>query len=118
MSPYIVYPVHRVEKESMMSRQLELQKEVRTAKRRERTWQAAEYALEGTIGTLGGRLTGAAFSISEVDCLLTLKAVFEGKHMVAFLGADSIAGCLLAAVSQGQNNNLRWKADKYRPDEV
>lgn len=83
------------------------QKEVNSATK------ALEGGLDRAIGNAGYQFTGLAFKIRGMDCLLTLKAVSgEGPH-VAFVGSDSLVGCLGKAVRELQSGRLTWRPDRF-----
>lgn len=96
-----------------MSRQLEAQHEEKQRRLESKTAQACNGALEEAVDRMGGELTGLSAKISYGDCLITLRAVFPGGKMVAFLGGDTLGSCLRKAVDQGRSDDLRWKEDKW-----
>ena len=96
-----------------MSRQLEAQQELKQQRVNLEIIAAVEFELVGSIAFMGGQLLGFSVKISEVDCLLTLRADFEGRRMVCFVGAPDIGGCLRKSVVEGHNNTLKWKEDRF-----
>lgn len=96
-----------------MTRQLELQREVKEAARRDALVRALEFGIAGALAHQGATLLGFALKYGEFVHLLTLKASFEGKAMVCFISSDSIANCLLRAESGAIGNTLDWRPDKY-----
>ncbi len=96
-----------------MSRQLEEQSEIRTAKRHRGILEAVEGGLEVAVGRCGGTLTGLAVKGGEGDCLLVIKAVFPGGPQVAFVGGDNLGSSLIKAVREASQDKLRWREDRY-----
>lgn len=96
-----------------MSRQLEALQEQRTAKRHEAVLRTLEFGLEGAVGHAGGVLTGFSVKMDEWECLVTLRAVLDGKPCIAFVGSDTLISCLLKAEREAQRDNLTWRADKF-----
>lgn len=96
-----------------MTRQLDLVREERTARRHDALIRALEFELEGVVASAGGHLTGFSIKIEEYSILLTLRAVFNDTPMYTHTGADSIASVLCKSVSEVRNDRLRWKRDKY-----
>lgn len=101
-----------------MSRQLEILLEERATARNASIIKAVEYELSGSVGHTGGTLVGLAIKFEDFECLLTLKATFEGKRMVAFIVADDFGTGLLRAVRAAYSNKLRWRADRYARSDV
>ena len=98
-----------------MSRQLELDKEVRVAKKNQAIVNALEYGLPGALETQGIQLLGIAIKYDAYNCLMTIKADVGNTRSVCFVGSDSIANCFLKAVSDARNDALHWRPDKYQP---
>lgn len=96
-----------------MSRQLEIQREVREDKRQKALVRALEFELPGALETNGIMLLGLAIRYSAFDCLLTLKADIGGKTHVCFVGSDSIINCFLKATRDASNDGLRWREDRF-----
>jgi hypothetical protein len=75
--------------------------------------KALEGGLERAIANSGYQFTGLAFKLRGSDCLMTLKAISgEGPH-VAFVGSDSLVGCLGKAVRELDAGRVRWREDRY-----
>lgn len=96
-----------------MSRQLEVQQEIKQQKINTEIVAAVEFDLVGSIAVVGGKLLGFSVKIGVVDCLLTLRADFEGQRMVCFVGAPDIGGCLRKSVVEAHSNGLRWREDSF-----
>ena len=96
-----------------MTRLLEQKQEEKQMLRNKEILAAVEFELVGAIAHGGGQLTGFSIKVSEVDCLLTLRAKFEGEGMVCFVGAPDIGDCLRKGVVEAYHNRLRWRADAY-----
>jgi len=96
-----------------MSRQLEALQEQQETKRQTAAIKALEFDLAGAVQFMGGKMVGFAVKFDDYECLLTYKAEFEGKRMVAFVGSDTPLNCIVKAVNMAKNGRLRWKTDKY-----
>lgn len=96
-----------------MTRQLEALQEKQKQRRYDGIVLAVEVDLEQAIERSGGELTGFAVKYRGSDCLMIVKAILAGRPQVAFIGADDLGGCLLKAVREGNQDKLKWRADKY-----
>lgn len=96
-----------------MSRQLEAELERQSRKRHEQTVQAVYGGLSDAVARAGGVLHGLTFKIRPGDCLLVIKADLPGGAMVAFVGADDVAGCFRKGQRDGQRDELTWRPDKW-----
>jgi hypothetical protein len=47
------------------------------------------------------------------DCLIVVRADFEGKKMVTFVSGATMAGALVRLEKQLRLNQARWQVDKY-----
>jgi hypothetical protein len=74
---------------------------------------AVEFELEGAVAHSGGVLSGLSIKFSEMDCLMTLRAVLPRGKMVAFVGAATLADCFRRAVNDAYRDNLRWRDDQF-----
>lgn len=101
-----------------MTRQLEALKEERETKRQKALVKALEFELVGAVEFMGGTMKGFAMKYDEFECLLTYKASFEGKAMVAFVGSDTMINCVVKAANMAKHNRLRWKEDRYAPPDA
>lgn len=97
-----------------MSRQLDQVQEERTARAHKALIRAIEFELQSSVALTGGVLTGFAVKIDDWQTLVTLKAVVDDVPSVAFVGADSLMGCILKAVREAKGGKLSWRADKWR----
>jgi len=100
-----------------MSRQLEQLQEERTRKRHSALLIAVEYGLQGAVEHSGGEYLGFAYRHRGGEALLIIKAVFPAGRQVAFVGAEDLGGALVKATKLGQQDRLRWKADKWNSGE-
>lgn len=96
-----------------MSRQLEVQHEVRETKRRDELVKALEYGLSGALQAQGIELLGYAFKYDAFNSLMTIKADVGGVRSIAFVGSDSVINCILKAFSDASRADLTWRPDKY-----
>lgn len=87
--------------------------ETREAKHLKSVAQAVDFRLVGSVAGSGGELLGLSVRLSPVEVLVTLRADFEGRPMVCFVGASTWGHALVKAVFQAQRNELRWQADKF-----
>ena len=97
-----------------MSSQDEINQDAASRRRDVALRRACEGDLQASVSQTGGELLGFSVKLSQHDCLITLRAVFPGGRMIAFVGGDTLAGCLLKVPREARSNNLRWKADKYQ----
>jgi len=96
-----------------MTRQLDLEHEVRETARRDQLIKALEYGIAGAIEHQGATWLGFAIKYSPFDCLMTIKADFDSGRMIAFVGSDTITNCINKAYHDASRNALRWKPDQY-----
>lgn len=96
-----------------MSRQLEQQLEERSRKQSRATMQAVYGGLESAVQHAGGVLNGITIKLNPGDCLFVIKASMPGGDMVAFIGADDMAGCFRKAQREAQRDALQWRVDKW-----
>jgi hypothetical protein len=69
--------------------------------------------MEFLVEQQGGTCLGISIRSSGVDTLLVIRAEFEGKRMVAFMGASTGASALYKANKQLRNGGVRWVVDQY-----
>lgn len=69
--------------------------------------------LEGALTGQGATLKGLSLKVGTDDYLVTLRADFEGKAMICFVGASTAGNCFLKAAREARTNKLRWKVDKW-----
>lgn len=96
-----------------MSDGTSLEDDARGQRRDRRVGRIASGGLEDAVERSGGHLVGMSVKFNNHDCLLTLRAVMPAGRMVAFVGAETLAGGLLKAYSDGNNDKLRWRKDRY-----
>lgn len=96
-----------------MSRQLELDQEVRQARREKAIARAVEYGLVGALGNAGADLLGFTVRLSAEDCLMTLRVKLDDRRQVAFIGGETLGGCFLKAARDARDDKLTWREDKY-----
>lgn len=113
-----VYFLQKVEKERPMSRQLDVKAEERETAKRNELVKALEYGLAGAVEFQGGTLRGLAIRYDDFSCLLTIKADFDGKWMVAHMSSDTMPNSILATFAAARRNKLSWSRDKYQPSQV
>lgn len=96
-----------------MTSPLEVEREQRQVKKRERLGAIIDIGLESASQRSGVVLTGLTLKIRRDDCLLVLKAVLEGRPSVAFVGSSDIAGCFLKAYKELGSDKVSWRDDKF-----
>lgn len=96
-----------------MSRQLEQKREEQITTRNNQVIKALEFGIVGALESQGIELVGFAFRYDAHNSLMTIKADFGNDRQVAFVGSESIIGCILKAQSDARNDRLVWRADKY-----
>lgn len=69
--------------------------------------------LEQLIGDWGGTCRGFSLRSTSQDSLLVIRADFEGKAMVAFVGAATGVHAISKAHHELRNGGLRWRPDRY-----
>lgn len=75
--------------------------------------RASDGGLQKAVEHNGGELLGLSVKFGQADCLVTLRAVFPGGRMVAFVGGDSLMSCLVKVHRDGFDGKLKWRTDKY-----
>lgn len=96
-----------------MSRQLDVQQEVRETARRNELVKALEFGIAGSIEAQGMQLLGLSISIQPFDCTCVVKAQAEERRVVAFVNADTMMNVLIKVFTMANNYALKWGADKY-----
>jgi hypothetical protein len=96
-----------------MSRQLEQLSEERTKREHQAVLHAVYGGLDEAVRTSGGALVGFSARLASGDCLLTLRAIFEGQAMIAFVGGEDLSASLRKAVREIHTDVLSWREDKY-----
>lgn len=96
-----------------MSRQLEAEVERRQTKARTELLLAVYGGLAGSVEQVGGVLLGFSAKLRRGDCLLTIRADFEGRRMVCFVGGQDLAEGLVKAVREVGQNKVSWREDRY-----
>jgi len=96
-----------------MSRQLDLESEVRESKKRDSLYMVVEFGLAGALESQGIVLLGLAIKHDAWDCLMTIKADIDGVKHVAFVGSDTLSNTFLKAYGMAKNDRLRWREDKF-----
>lgn len=96
-----------------MSRQLEVQSEVRETARRDELVKALDFGIVGALESQGIEMLGFSFKYDAFNCLMTIRAEIQGKKQVCFVGSDSVINAILKCHSDAHNGRLKWKADRY-----
>jgi hypothetical protein len=73
--------------------------------------------LEHRVAGVGGVCLGISLRGVEGDCLIVVRADFEGKKMVAFTGGVTMAGALVRLEKGLRKNEVRWQPDKFAEQE-
>lgn len=98
-----------------MTRQLELEEEVRSTQRRDALYKALDYGFVGALESQGVELLGFSFVFDAYSSRLTIKGVVAGKYSICFVYADSPINCILRAQGEAMRDALKWGLDKYHP---
>lgn len=69
--------------------------------------------LEAAVQRGGGELVGIGVRFGEEEVLLTLRGVFPGGKMVAFVGGENMPGAFVKATREAGRDQLRWREDKF-----
>lgn len=96
-----------------MTRQLEARREERQAKLDREVLIAVEYGLEEGISQAGAVLRGISVRWGGLSCLLTVRADFEEKPHVCFVGGEDLGRCMVKVMREGPQGKLVWRPDKY-----
>lgn len=96
-----------------MTRQLEQSGEDRASRRNAAALRALRGGLTSTLGRAGYTLQGFSYKDRGYDHLIVLRCEFKGAPMVAFVGADSLAGTLVKAMRLAERGKLVFRADRY-----
>lgn len=101
-----------------MSKQIPVSKDEFTNRRLALLVHALDGGLAESLETQGIELLGFAVRYDAFNSLMTIKAYFNNKRQVCFVGSESIIGCVLKAQSDSENDRLQWREDKYYPSEI
>lgn len=101
-----------------MSRQLDIKREAREAKRRDALVKALDFGIVGALENQGIELRGISIKHDAWNCLLTLRADVGGVRSVCFVGSDSIINCFLKTERDAAGRELRWKEDGFFKSDV
>lgn len=96
-----------------MSRQLDLQHEVRETKRRDELVKALDFGIVGALENQGVELLGLSLKHDAFNCLLTVRADVGGVRSVCFIGSDCIINAFLKLQADASRGALKWKEDLY-----
>lgn len=99
-----------------MTRQTDLQKEVRETARRDALVKVLEFGLVGALTSQGVTMLGFAIRYEDFDCLMTIRAEINGVRQVAFVGSDTMMNCILKSGSEANRLALKWRPDKYHQE--
>lgn len=76
------------------------------------------YLLTGGLAFMVDRQGGVFMSFTARsqggDVLLIVRAVFDERSMVAFVGAATMAGALARLYDDLRGNQVKWRKDKYQ----
>jgi hypothetical protein len=85
----------------------------RKNRRRILVGRLCEEGLEEALFRAGASLRGMSVKYGGYEVLVTLRADLPAGPMVAFIGAETLAGCLLKARGEANKDQLRWREDRY-----
>lgn len=69
---------------------------------------------EHLVRAQGGSFQGFSMRGTEADCLLVVRAEFEGVYMVAFVPGRNGANCLAKCQKLLRAVKLVWRPDRYK----
>lgn len=69
--------------------------------------------LQDAVNRNGGELVGVGIKFGDEELLMTLRAVFPGGRMVAFVGAEGLPAGFVKATREAGRDQLRWREDKF-----
>lgn len=101
-----------------MSRQIDLEAEVRESERQLAFIKAVEFGFVGALEVQGIHLSGFAIRYGPFECFMTIKADVRGVHSVSFVTSDTIMNVLLLGTRMASYESLRWQPDQYHPSNV
>jgi hypothetical protein len=101
-----------------MSNEWERREADKSDKRRLALLIAVEYGLVEALQSAGAVLVGFSVGFRGGDVLMTLRADFEGRRMIAFVGADGLGNLFIKAAKEASYNKLKWREDKYANDQT
>lgn len=96
-----------------MTNKLDVKREVARNQVEREILAALEFELVGSIAHAGGVLTGFSMKVGDSDCLMTLRAEYGHKRMVAFVGCPDMSSCLRKAVTAAYSDGLKWREDAF-----
>jgi hypothetical protein len=96
-----------------MSRQLEQQSEERTHREMVETYLACVGGLESALARSGAELLGFSARGSGGEYLITLRVFLAGRKQIAFVGSETLSGCLRKAVREAKRDKLTYRADRF-----
>lgn len=91
----------------------ESEHERRLEKRAKALYRVADGGLEEAFHRNGHSLLGFSAKMTGDDVLLTIRARTGDSQVVAHVGGETLAACLVKAWRLTWKEELRWKADKY-----
>lgn len=69
---------------------------------------------EHLIRTQGGQFMGFSMRATDADCLLVIRAEFQGVYRVAFVPGRNGANCLARCHKDLRSDKLVWGVDKFK----
>lgn len=82
-------------------------------RRRVHVTRLCDGGLLDDVERAGGELLGMSVRWRGYDCLVTLRARFPAGSMVAFVGGETLGGCLVKAAREARGDALKWRVDRY-----
>lgn len=101
-----------------MSRQLEMESEVRATAKRDALVRALDFGIVGALEAQGIDLLSFSVRPDPFSCLITIRAVVDAKQCVAFVGSDTIINALLKLDLEATHARLHWGQDKYAKKQI
>ncbi len=97
-----------------MSSPAEQEQEIKRERRHAKIGLLVDYGLEGALSRAGYTLIRLSFRSGAADYLLTLVLNQGDLALVAFIGAETMGGCVLKAARMASTGKLKTQPDKYR----
>lgn len=98
-----------------MTRQLDVQQELRETARRDTLVKAIEFGIAGALESQGMTFRGFSITYRDFDCFMVVRARVDDRWLVAYVASDTIMNCLLRSYQDARSETLSWCKDKYQP---
>lgn len=82
-------------------------------RRAARLARVVDFGLIDAVSRAGGQLLGLSVKYSNGEVLVTLRTLMPSGRMICFVGGETLGACILKAARDANNDNLRWREDRY-----